>query len=288
MKPGALLLVDLSNTLYRASAAYADLTAPSGEFTGGLYGFLAMVTNAIHRVGARHVVICRDSKPYLRTMQFPDYKQIGRGKKDPALEERVKVTQKHLRSLLSAMSIPDWELPGYEADDLIAAATIQNRCRYERVVALTNDSDTGVLYQYKNFHVYNSKTEKNTSPYKTLAELVGVPMTREQAPLLVDMLALSGTHNSVPGLDGIGPVKSFAIVTSPTKWQEYLEKHRFMIERNQSLIELPHPNLRRQRWTYPVPPVLGTFNRNALYRWSIPYGINPTSPMVEALEQVNR
>jgi len=288
MKPGALLLVDVSNTMYRASAAYADLTAPTGEFTGGLYGILAMVTNAILRVGARHVVFCKDSGPYLRSMQFPDYKKIGRDKKDPALEERVKVTKQHLPMMLAAMRVPVWELPGYEADDLFAVAAMTYRNRYERIVGMTNDSDVGQLYQYPNFHVYDSRAEKGEAPYKSLSDLVGVAMERSQATMLVDMLALSGTHNSVPGLDGIGPVRSLAIVSSPTKWAEHWAKHQTMIERNQSLIELPHPNLLRRLWAYPVPEALGKFDARALYRWSIPYGINPTSAMVEALQQVNR
>ena len=165
---------------------------------------------------------------------------------------------------------------------------MQLRNRYQRVVALTNDTDAGQLYRFANFHVYDSRAEKGASPYKSLSDLVGVQMERTQASMLVRMLALSGTHNEVEGLDGIGPVKSFKIVNDAAKWDEYYRLHDAMVERNSSLIELPHPNLRRQLWKYPAPSVLGKFNARNLYRWSAAYGITITPWMVEALEQVNR
>lgn len=288
MREGALLLVDVSNTVYRASAAHANLTGPDGEFTGGLFGVLQMLSTAIMKVGARHVIFCRDSAPYLRSIQYPDYKRIKKTEKDPALEERVKATYKHLPGLLKAACLPEWVLPGYEADDLIALGTMQCRNRYQRVVAQTNDTDAGSLYQFENFHVYDSRAEKGASPYKSLSDLAGVPMERNQATMLVRMLALSGTHNEVEGLDGIGPVKSLKIVSDPAKWDEYYRQHDAMIERNISLIELPHPNLRRQLWKYPAPSVVGKFDARTLYRWSAAYGITITPWMVEALEQVNR
>lgn len=288
MRDGALLLIDASNTEYRASAAHAKLTGPDGAFTGGLFGVLQMLSNAILKVGARQVVWCKDSGPYLRSMQYPEYKLIRKSTKDPALEERVKATRQHLTGLLKAMCIPVWELPGYEADDLLALGTMQSHGRFQRVVAMTNDSDAGSLYEYANFHVYNGNAGPGEPPYKSLSDLVGVPMERTQATMLVRLLALSGTHNEVEGLVGIGPKRAWAIVSDPQKWEDTHRQHRALIDRNISLITLPHPNLRRQLWDFPVPSVVGNFDARRLYRFLAPHGINATATMVDALEQVNR
>ena len=58
------------------------------------------------------------------------------------------------------------------------------------------------------------------------------------------VLALTGSHNGVPGIKGVGPKTALKAITSPdfTKVPRAIEYAAY-IERNVPLIVLPHPDI---------------------------------------------
>lgn len=271
-----LLAVDLSNQAYKASAAFSGLTS-SGRFTGGLYGFLVGLQKAITAVGATDLVICEDRKPYLRSKLYPEYKAARKESRDPELYERAQFSIGLIKELLQVTGWPLWALPGFESDDLIAHAVTKYRHRFRKIVAMSNDSDLYLLFQYPVFQVYKGKNGiYDRQQYDK--EWLGLP------PDLFRMaLAFTGTHNEVEGVRGIGPVTARAIVTNPYKLRLAREQHREVVERNLQLIQLPHPDFPRSE---PIPKYTRRFTERDLLRFCGRFDITLTREMCVAFEQI--
>ncbi len=272
-----LLAVDFSNLVYKACAAHKELSY-EGIFTGGLYGFLQSLASAVDRSLATDVVLCMDTKPYLRSRDYPDYKLLRGSKQDPELVELFKESQPLVLEMAEEVGLPVWSIPGFECDDLIAWLVHRYRHRFDRIVAQSSDSDLFQLFEYPEFRMYKSAQHQLVD--------AGVMATMGLTPYeFVRALSLSGTHNEIEGLTGIGPKKSADIVRSPAKWREYYAKHRAMVDRNIALITLPHPELASR---HPVLPRAdkGRFKVRNLYRWAAQFDLTITPPMSNALEQV--
>lgn len=277
-KKPVILLVDLSNQLYRNCHAQAELSY-QGEFTGGLYGTLMSVCGAAVEVGARRLVFCMDHKPYLRSTEFPDYKMGARVKDvDEDLRERVGVSRGQVLALCKRLGLAAWSIPGFEADDLIAQVVFQHRMRYELVVAQSNDSDLGQLFFTDRFRLYRGwdKTAKRGVIHDRASFFADLGNITPEEYVLA--LSYSGTHNDVPGVHGIGPKKSAAAVRDPAKWAKVLRDHGPLIARNEALIRLPHRQFPRGT---PV-PTSERVRRNDLLVYLAKYGITPTPQMIEA------
>lgn len=275
MTDRVLLTVDFSNVLYRACAAYKLLTF-DGTFTGGLYGFLAILAAGIDRTQATDIVLCMDSKPYRRSLAYPEYKLLRATTQDPELRELYKASEPMVLDMATRFGLPVWRVPGFEADDLPAHVLQTQGCRWARVVAMSNDSDLWQLFRHPNFRIYRDTT-KAILDAKALDGL-----TPDEYVL---MLALMGTHNEIEGLAGIGPKKARTIVTTPSKLRDAMAAHAGLIARNTALIRLPHPELRAV--CPPLPRAAkGQFRYRDLYRWAAQYDITITPSMTNSLERV--
>lgn len=228
-----LLAVDFSNNIYKSAAANPNLSS-EGRFTGGLYGFIVSMYKAIQDTEATEVVICCDHKPYKRSGDYPEYKALREHKKDQQLVENVAYSKKIILELLELLGWPVWSIPGFESDDLIGFTVQKYRHRFDQIVAASNDSDLHQLFKWNNFSIYRGKKGFFTRD-KFDAEWGINPS------LVPQLLALSGTHNEIEGISGIGLVNAKRIVCSPADMRKVREKYANIIDRNISLITLPHP-----------------------------------------------
>lgn len=272
MKPRVLLLVDASYQIYRAAAAHPELScAATGVFTGGIYGFMATLAKTIRETGATDCVAGLDSKPYLRSREYPQYKQVRKKAADPELKRLYDESEPHVHAFLRLIGVPLWSAPGFEFDDLAGAAVRWHRGRYDRIVAATNDDDLYQLFDCPTFSFYNSTGEVRAMPHDcTPAEFMLIK-------------AMQGTHNDVEGIAGIGPVKAMQALRDPAKMRRLREDHGAVIDRNLGLMRLPHPLMPRVR----VPGPTGRFSQRDLYRWCAGFDIDTTMSMVNAFDQLN-
>ena len=274
-----LLTVDLSNQIYRACHAHNMLQSVSGKFTGGLFGFLQSVSKAIEVSGATDILVCRDMKPYLRSETYPQYKQLRKKTADPELRAMHDETAPLLDELFDSIGVPCWGIKGFECDDLIAASAIRLRHRFERVVAMTNDSDTFQLFDLPGFRVYK-RAEVPLVDQAAFYKAYG-GITTEQFIL---SSALQGTHNDIEGIPGVGPVTALKIIKDPVLLRAKRAQFGELIDRNIALIRLPHPAMP----SVPVPfRDRGLrLNLNPLYGLCSRYDIKVVPAWVRALEQV--
>jgi DNA polymerase-1 len=197
-RPRTLYLVDGSAQLHRAYFAIRGLATSSGLPTNATYGFTTMLRKLLEDERPEWIGICFDVKGQtFRHEQYQDYKA-----QRPQMEDDLKVQLPYVRRVCEAFQLPVLEVPGVEADDVIATLAGQAVARGYAVVVVSGDKD---LLQLVDDHVkvLNPGREGSGATWfdaKAVEEKFGVPPAR-----VVDVLALVGDAvDNVPGVPGIG------------------------------------------------------------------------------------
>lgn len=246
-------------------------------FTGGLYGFFTTLAKTIRETRATDLIVCQDVKPYKRSDAYPEYKQLRKEKQDDELKYLFTESMALVLDALRVCGVPVWGIQGYECDDLVAHIVMRYRHRFEMIYAASNDSDLYQLLWAENFAIYRKSITDIMTGRKLSAEKF---MTPEQHMLAT---ALTGTHNDIAGIAGVGPVTAGEAVRNPAKLRALRERHGALIDRNLALIKLPHP-------TFPasaVMPRAGRLNVRELMRTLSHYDIDMTASIERAIEQVS-
>ncbi len=190
-----LYLVDVSSLFFRAFFAVRPLTSPSGLPTNAIYGFLSMLLKLLKDEKPEYMAFCYDRKdPSFRKEIFPDYKAHR-----TEMPEDLAPQIPYIKKLADLMGIPAYEVPQYEADDIIGTLTRIGREHSMEVYIVSGDKDFAQLLQ-PNVFLYDtmkgSKIDRNGA-----IEKWGVPPEQ-----FIDYLALVGdTSDNIPGVSGIGP-----------------------------------------------------------------------------------
>src|SRR5712671_468412 len=194
MKHPLFLIFDGMSQAYRAHFAIRDLSNSQGLPTNAVYGFALMLKRVLEKYPPEYVAVALDGPaPTARHTQFAPYKATR--KKMPAeLAQQIP----YIRRFCEAMRIPLLEVPGYEADDIIATVAKQALAHGLFPVVVTLDKD---LYQIVDtILVLNTSKDDMVVDRDKVVELFGV--TPEQIP---DLLGLWGdASDNVPGAPGIG------------------------------------------------------------------------------------
>jgi len=203
-----LYLVDGSGFIFRAFHALPPLTRKSdGLPVGAIAGFCNMLWKLLVDMKAQadaptHLAVVFDhSEETFRNKLYADYK----AHRPPPPEDLVPQFPL-VRAATKAFGVPCLELPGYEADDLIAAYACKVRDLGGEVVIVSSDKD---LMQLVGPQVSMLDTMKNVriGP-EQVVEKFGVPPEK-----VVDVQALCGDSvDNVPGAPGIGIKTASALI----------------------------------------------------------------------------
>lgn len=148
-----LLLLDGYSLAFRAFYALPeDLQTTDGTHTNAVYGFTAMLIKLLQEEKPDFIATCLDmGAPLERTEQFADYKS-NRSAAPDTFSSQVPL----IREVLKVMEIPIFELPGHEADDIIAYLAHATQSDVE-VRVVTGDRDFFQIVN-DNIHVlYNRR-----------------------------------------------------------------------------------------------------------------------------------
>jgi DNA polymerase-1 len=202
-----LFLVDGSGFIFRAYHALPPLTRKSdGLPIGAISGFCNMLWKLLvdmkaQAEGPTHLAVIFDhSEQTFRNKLYDQYK----AHRPPPPEDLVPQFPL-MRRATRAFGVPCLELPGYEADDLIAAYACKVRDAGGEVTIISSDKD---LMQLVGDRVSMLDTMKNVKiGREQVIEKFGVPPDK-----VVDVQALCGDSvDNVPGAPGIG-VKTAALL----------------------------------------------------------------------------
>lgn len=192
------VVIDGNSVANRAFYALPPLRNTQGLHTNAIYGFTTMLMRLIEEENPTHMAIIFDAgKINFRHTQYANYKG-GRAKTPPELSEQFPV----LKQLLTELKIAQFELEGYEADDIIG--TLSKRADIDKFSLTIVSGDKDMLQLVSN-QVTVALTKKGISE----TEKYTPDLVREKyglAPLqIIDLKGLMGdTSDNIPGVPGIG------------------------------------------------------------------------------------
>jgi len=194
-----LLLVDGSSYLYRAFHAMPDLRAvpgdPTSAATGAIRGMINMMQALRKEVPTQWAACVFDAKgPTFRDDLYPAYK-ANRSPMPDDLRSQIEPIHQMVRML--GWTVLD--VPGVEADDVIATLAVTAAQQGMTVVVSSGDKD---LSQLVNEHItiMDTMNGKKRDVAGVTAEF-GVP-----PHLMIDFQTLVGdTVDNVPGVPKVGP-----------------------------------------------------------------------------------
>ncbi|HBD24740.1 MAG: hypothetical protein A2566_03380 [Candidatus Zambryskibacteria bacterium RIFOXYD1_FULL_40_13] len=195
-----LVLLDVHAILHRAYHALPEFESSKGEPTGALYGLCTMLIKLIKDLKPDYIVACYDlPEPTLRHEAYGEYK-AGRKK----IEDNLVQQLERSKDVFTAMSIPMYSSPGFEADDMLG--TIIESLKGNRgidIVIASGDMDTMQLIDGDKVRVYTLKKGiKDTIIYdeKAVIERFGF-----EPKFLTDYKGLRGDpSDNIIGISGIG------------------------------------------------------------------------------------
>ncbi|MCK6074324.1 DNA polymerase I [Paenibacillus silvae] len=193
-----LILIDGNSIIYRAFFAMPPLTNSKGLHTNAVYGFTTMLLRLLEEHKPTHVMVAFDAgKVTFRHEGYQEYKG-GREKTPPELSEQFPL----LKELLQGLGIAQFELAGYEADDIIGTLTKRADDAGRQVLVVSGDKD---MLQLASDHVHIGLTRKGV----TEIELYDPAQIKERyglTPLqIIDLKGLMGdASDNIPGIPGVG------------------------------------------------------------------------------------
>lgn len=220
-----LLLIDANSFIHRAYHALPPLTSPSGLPTGALYGLTNTLLKLLEDKKPDYVAAAFDRpEPTFRKEKFEEYKAHRPKAPDELISQIIES-----RNLMKALNIKSFEVPKYEADDIIGTLVEKHKNKKDlKILILTGDLDTLQLIE-KNVEVeVPGKGISDLRIYdKTATEnRFGVPPER-----LTDYKGLVGdASDNIPGVPGVGPktagelLKEFGTIENIYK--EMAESHK--------------------------------------------------------------
>jgi DNA polymerase-1 len=199
-----LYLVDGTSQIFRAFFAIRGLTNAEGRPTNAVFGFTTMLRKLLNDEKPEYVGVAFDLEgPTFRHERFADYKAHRPPVPDDLISQLPLV-----KEVCEGFRIPLLELPGFEADDLIATYTRLAREAGYEVVVVASDKDLLQLVG-PGVTVLNPSKDLRLDP-AAVREHFGVPPERVR-----DVLGLMGDAvDNIPGVPGIGEKTALALVNT--------------------------------------------------------------------------
>jgi DNA polymerase-1 len=226
MKEPILYLIDGSSYIFRAYHAIRNLSTSKGFPTNAIYGFTSMIFRFLKDYKPEYLGIVFDSKgKTFRDVIYPIYK-ANRGE----APEDLKVQIPKIFEIVDAFGIPQIQMEGYEADDIMGTIVKDIEEKMIRVVLVTGDKDFCQLVSEK-VTLLDTMRDKKTG-IKEVIEKFGVPPES-----VTDVLALTGDAvDNIPGVRGIGEKTATELISKFGSLEELLKNIDNIPQRQGELI----------------------------------------------------
>ena len=201
-----LILIDGNSLLFRAYFAMRPMVTSKGIHTQGVFAFVNMLGKILSDYEPSHMAVAFDMKGgTFRHDVYKEYK-AGRLKTPPELLSQIPL----LHDVLEAMNIAVFEVPQYEADDIIG--TVAARAERDGLDTLVISGDKDEL-QLIGPHVNVLINKRGMSEF----DLYDIDAMRERYDLtpeqFIDLKGLMGdSSDNIPGVPGIGEKKGIALL----------------------------------------------------------------------------
>ena len=188
-------IIDANALIFQVFHAIPEMTSPQGEAVNALYGFTRDILFLLETKQPDYLLVAFDmSGPTFRHELYEDYK-VHRTEMPDALASQLEP----IRQMLSVFAVPILEVPGYEADDILATVARMTEEAGGDCLLVTSDKDCRQLIsdRVKMFNVRKNQL------YDAASLLSDWNVRPEQ---VVDFQSLVGDAiDNVPGVPLIGP-----------------------------------------------------------------------------------
>jgi DNA polymerase-1 len=227
--PGALYLIDGSGFIFRAFHALPPMNRSDGTPVNAVLGFVNMLLRLLTEFGVARIAVVFDAKgDNFRNVIYPEYKANRTAPPEELIPQFGLI-----REATEAFCLPQVELDGFEADDLIATYTRLAVEQGDEVVIVSSDKDMMQLIR-PGVTMFDPIKYKVLGPAEVMEKFGVAPES------VIDVQALAGdSTDNVPGVPGIG-VKTAAQLLSEYGTLETLLERAGEIKqpkRRESLIE---------------------------------------------------
>ncbi len=226
VKP-VLYLIDGSSYIFRAYYAIRHLSNSKGFPTNAVYGFTAMLFKFLKDYEPTHLAIVFDSKG--KTFRDDIYPLYKANRSEPP-EDLVPQFDK-IFEMVDAFNIPQVQLEGFEADDLMGTISTSVEENGANVVLVTGDKDFCQLVSDK---VTLLDTMKNKiTGMEEVKEKYGVTPDR-----VIDVFALAGDAvDNIPGVKGIGEKTAVSLISKFGSLESLFDNLDDVTKRQKTLLE---------------------------------------------------
>ncbi|HET6347360.1 MAG TPA: DNA polymerase I [Myxococcota bacterium] len=203
-KRPTLHLIDGSGYIFRAYYAVRPLSTRTGVPTNAVVGFAKMLQKLLREEQPTELGIAFD--PSAKNFRHELYGQYKANRESPPEDLGPQFPLIH--KLVEAMDIPILQVPGYEADDVLATLARKAIARGFDVMLVSGDKD---LMQLVGDHLTMFDPLKDKYYDRAaVIERFGVPPEH-----VADVLGLSGdTSDNIPGVPKVGPKSAAKLVES--------------------------------------------------------------------------
>lgn len=197
-----LFLIDGSAYIFRAFFAIPPLTHSAGLPTNAIFGFTNLLLKFLKRYRPEYVAVALDTgRETFRHQMFAGYKR-NRREAPPDLIRQFP----YFRRVLDGFKISWLELPGYEADDVIATLCTALAGSGCDCTVVSSDKDLMQLVTDK------VKLLDGAKDCWIGAEEINVKFGVKPEQI-IELMALSGDpSDSIPGVKGIGSKTAIALI----------------------------------------------------------------------------
>ncbi|XDP47088.1 DNA polymerase I [Sinomonas sp. P10A9] len=197
-----LLVLDGHSMAFRAFFALPaeSFVNAAGQHTNAVHGFTSMLINLVRDQKPTHIAVAFDvsDETTHRKAEYSEYKG-GRNATPPEFAGQIG----YIKRVMDALGIRTMELPGHEADDILATLAAQGSAAGYEVLLVSGDRDTFQLVNDNVFVLYPRKGVSDIPRMDAAAieEKYFVPPARYP-----DLAALVGeSADNLPGVPGVGP-----------------------------------------------------------------------------------
>ena len=201
-KQNRLILIDGSGYIFRAYYALPPMSRKDGTPVNAVFGFTNMLVKLIEDYSNDKLIVIFDAaRENFRNKIYPDYK-INRGETPEDLIPQFDLIKKSVK----AFNVPQLELEGYEADDIIATYTAHAEKLNIPSLIISSDKDLMQLVSEK-VTMLDPMKNKNIGINEVI-EKFGVKPNK-----VVQIQALTGDKiDNIPGAPGIGPKTALELI----------------------------------------------------------------------------
>src|SRR5438105_4240836 len=195
-----LMLLDGNSLAYRAFFALpTDMATMSGQVTNAVFGFTSMLVNLLKSRRPDGIAVAFDRPEPTSPRALVADCEAGRAEAPDILRQPMGL----VRQVVETLRIPVLEVPGYEADDIVATLATQARDRGDDVIIVTGDRDTYQLVEDP--HVKVLYNRRGVSDY-VLYDEAGIKERTGVTPVdYPQYAALRGDpSDNLPGVPGVG------------------------------------------------------------------------------------